>query len=159
MVATLGGEHAELLSEVELFRGLDRITLAKLAAHLEPLALTAGEILLRQGDRPDGLYLALEALPDGATSLLLVVIWVVGGVVPARTALSGFATATWILTVSVFAIAAAVATSGLLYRLALGAVARPWLPESGGDPGCVRGWCSARRCPTPPVGCHWSRRR
>jgi hypothetical protein len=57
MVATLGGEHAELLSEVELFRGLDRITLAKLAAHLEPLALTAGEILLRQGDRPDGLYL------------------------------------------------------------------------------------------------------
>jgi CRP-like cAMP-binding protein len=55
MVATLGGEHAELLSEVELFRGLDRITLAKLAAHLVPLALTAGEILLRQGDRPDGL--------------------------------------------------------------------------------------------------------
>jgi Sodium:sulfate symporter transmembrane region len=143
LVATLGGEHAELLSEVELFRGLDRITLAKLAAHLEPLALTAGEILLRQGDRPDGLYLALEALPDGATSLLLVVIWVVGGVVPARTALSGFATATWILTVSVFAIAAAVATSGLLYRLALGAVARPWLPESGGDPGCVR--AGARR--------------
>lgn len=33
MVATLGGEHAELLSQVELFRGLDRITLAKLPAH------------------------------------------------------------------------------------------------------------------------------
>lgn len=68
--------------------------------------------------------LALEALPDGATSLLLVVVWVLGGIVPARTALSGFATTTWILTVSVFAIGAAVATSGLLYRLALGAVAR-----------------------------------
>jgi di/tricarboxylate transporter len=68
--------------------------------------------------------LALEALPDGATSLLLVAVWVLGGIVPPRTALSGFATTTWILTVSVFAIGAAVATSGLLYRLALGAVAR-----------------------------------
>ena len=286
MGATLGGEHAELLSQVELFRGLDRVTLAKLVAHLEPLSLSAGDILFRQGDPPDGLYLVsrgtfaiyaapapgsddeitfsicgrgesfgeialltnatrtatvraqedgellkldqarfldlvrrdpsvglaisaslirrlrvadaarlgladsttasmpppetiqvaplkvrwhpsrwiglglavaviligwllppptglsvagwhalislvalvpiltLEALPDGATSLLLVLVWVVGGIVPPRAALSGFATTTWILTVSVFAVGAAVATSGLLYRLALAAVAR-----------------------------------
>jgi hypothetical protein len=45
MAATLSGEHAELLSQVELFRGLDRVTLAKLAAHLEPLALGAGEVM------------------------------------------------------------------------------------------------------------------
>jgi CRP-like cAMP-binding protein len=57
MVATLGGEHAELLSQVELFRGLDRVTLAKLVAHLEPLSLSAGDVLFRQGDPPDGLYL------------------------------------------------------------------------------------------------------
>ena len=54
MVATLGGEHAELLSQVELFRGLDRVTLAKLVAHLEPLSLSAGDVLFRQGDPRTG---------------------------------------------------------------------------------------------------------
>lgn len=287
MAATLGGEHAELLSQVELFRGLDRVTLAKLVAHLEPVPTQAGEIVFNQGDPPDGLYLvsrgsiaiyaspddgappttfsvvrrgeafgeialltgdvrsataraeedgellrlnqkrfqelvrrdpsvslaisaglirrlriadaarqglpptselkapavpraetakphiggrvsarrlvglglgalillcgwlapgpanldlpgwralvsllaivpilALEALPDGATSLLLVAVWVLGDVAPPRAALSGFSTTTWILTVSVFAIGAALAASGLLYRVALWAVAR-----------------------------------
>jgi di/tricarboxylate transporter len=285
-LTTLGGEHAELLSQVELFRGLDRVTLAKLAAHLEPLPVRAGEIVFRQGDPPEGLYLvsrgafaiyagvgdgtdevifntlrrgeafgeialltgdvrsataraeedgellrldqtrfhelvrhdpsvslaisaglirrlraadaarlgvsatpetfdpapspqhfqpaarwrlqtrravglglgaaillagwvfpapsglsvpawhalvslvalvpllALDALSDGATSLLLVAVWVLGDIAPPRVALSGFATTTWILTVAIFAVGAAVATSGLLYRLALWAVAR-----------------------------------
>jgi hypothetical protein len=54
MVATLGGEHAELLSQVELFRGLDRVTLAKLVAHLEPLALSAGDILFARAILPMG---------------------------------------------------------------------------------------------------------
>jgi CRP-like cAMP-binding protein len=57
MVATLGGEHAELLGQVELFRGLDRVTLAKLAAHVVSLPVKAGEIVFSQGDPPDGLYL------------------------------------------------------------------------------------------------------
>jgi CRP-like cAMP-binding protein len=57
MTATLGEEHAELLSGVELFRGVDRVTLAKLAAHLEPLAVAHGEVLIRQGDPGDGLFL------------------------------------------------------------------------------------------------------
>ena len=287
MAATLGGEHAELLSQVELFRGLDRVTLAKLVTHLEPVPARAGEIVFNQGDPPDGLYLvsrgsvaiyaspadgapptmfsvvrrgeafgeialltgdvrsataraeedgellrlnqkrfqelvrrdpsvslaisaglirrlriadaarqglpstshveapvapplataaarsvgrvptrrlvglglgalillggwllpgpadldlhgwralvsllaivpilALEALPDGATSLLLVAVWVLGDVAPPRAALSGFSTTTWMLTVTVFAIGAALAASGLLYRAALWAVAR-----------------------------------
>src|SRR6185295_5460579 len=57
MSAGLGGEHAELLSRIELFCGLDRVALAKLAAHLEPLQVAAGEVLFRQGDPGDGLYL------------------------------------------------------------------------------------------------------
>ena len=57
MSAALGGEHAELLSRLELFRGLDRVTLAKLAAHLEPVVVAAVEVLCRQGDPGDGLYL------------------------------------------------------------------------------------------------------
>jgi hypothetical protein len=48
----------------------------------------------------------------------------VDAVVPARSALSGFSTTTWILVVSMFAVRAAVAASGLLYRLALWSVAR-----------------------------------
>jgi di/tricarboxylate transporter len=68
--------------------------------------------------------LALDALPEGATSLLLIAVWVLGGIVPPRTALSGFSTTTWILTLSVFAVGAAVAASGVLYRLALWAVAQ-----------------------------------
>ena len=68
--------------------------------------------------------LALDALPDGATLLLLIGVWALGGVVPARSALSGFSTTTWILVVSMFAVGAAVAASGLPYRLALWSVAR-----------------------------------
>lgn len=283
MTSTRQSEHAELLSRLELFRGLDRVTLAKLSAHLEPLAITQGETLFNQGDAADGLYvvsrgsfgvyaadadsqevrlsichrgeafgeiallsgdvrsatvraeedgevlrldksrfmslvradpsvglaisaglirlvrqadaarlgtvepvfreplpitgreerartwkpdrkivalglaalilvggwfapapeglslsgwhalisllavvpiLAVEALPDGAAALLLVTIWVVGGVVPARVATGGFASTAFILSVSVFTVGAAVAASGLLYRFSLLAVAR-----------------------------------
>jgi CRP-like cAMP-binding protein len=282
MTATLGEEHAELLSGVELFRGVDRVTLAKLAAHLEPVAVEHGQVLIRQGDPGDGFYLvsrgtfgvfaardaadgevrlgtcgrgdaigemallsgearsatiraeqdgevlrldqarflslvradpsvalaisaglirrlrsadaarlglaepelqivsksarevtrrprldrktvalvlsavifvvgwlvpppadlglpgwralvsllavvpilAVEALSDGAAALLLVTIWVVGGVVPARVAIGGFGNTTWILSVAVFGVGAAVAASGLLYRFSLWAVAR-----------------------------------
>ena len=68
--------------------------------------------------------LAVEALPDGAAALLLVTIWVVGGIVPARVAMGGFASSSFMLAISVFAVGAAVAASGLLYRFSLWAVAR-----------------------------------
>jgi len=41
-------EHAQLLARVDLFAGLSRLTLAKLAAHLVPVDLAAGEELFRQ---------------------------------------------------------------------------------------------------------------
>ena len=49
-------EYTDLLGKVEIFAGLDRVTLAKLAGHLEPVPVATGATLLRQGDPPDGLY-------------------------------------------------------------------------------------------------------
>jgi anion transporter len=67
--------------------------------------------------------LALDALPEGILALLLAGVWVLGGVVPPAAALSGFSSESWILVVSVLAVGAAIAASGLLYRLALWTVA------------------------------------
>ena len=67
--------------------------------------------------------LALDAIPEGILALALACMWVLGGVVPAPTALSGFASASWVLAVCVLAVGAAIASSGLLYRLALWTVA------------------------------------
>jgi hypothetical protein len=68
--------------------------------------------------------LALEALPDGVLALLVIAVWTLGGVVPPRVGLAGFATASWVLVVAVLAFGGAVASTGLLYRLALGVVGR-----------------------------------
>lgn len=50
-------EYADLLAKVKLFAGLDRVTLAKLAAHLESVTVPGGTELFRQGDPGDALYL------------------------------------------------------------------------------------------------------
>jgi hypothetical protein len=63
--------------------------------------------------------LAVEALPDGILALLLCVAWVLGGVARPEVAFVGFSSASWILVVSVLAVGAAIAASGVLYRLAL----------------------------------------
>lgn len=68
--------------------------------------------------------LALEALPEGIVGLGIAVAWVLGGVAPPRTALGGFATPSWVLVVAVLGIGSAIASSGLLYRLALWAIER-----------------------------------
>ena len=52
-----GAEHADLLARVELFAGLNRVALAKLAARLVPVPLTRGADLFRQGDPGDAFYL------------------------------------------------------------------------------------------------------
>jgi DASS family divalent anion:Na+ symporter len=49
-------EHAELLGQVDIFAGLDRVALARLAARLQPRGLAEGEVLCHQGDPGDGLY-------------------------------------------------------------------------------------------------------
>jgi di/tricarboxylate transporter len=68
--------------------------------------------------------LAVGALPEGVLALLVPAVWVVGGVASPRAALSGFASPSWVLVVSVLAVGAAIASCGLLYRLALWLVAR-----------------------------------
>jgi len=75
--------------------------------------------------------LALEALPDGIVALLLAAAWVVGGVTAPRIALGGFATGNWVLVVTALAVGTAIASSGLLYRMALWTVAH----SRGGFPG------------------------
>jgi anion transporter len=77
--------------------------------------------------------LALEVLPDGIIALLLAAAWVVGGVTAPRIALGGFATSSWVLVVTALAVGTAIASSGLLYRMALWTVAH----SRGGFPGQV----------------------
>jgi di/tricarboxylate transporter/CRP-like cAMP-binding protein len=79
--------------------------------------------------------LAVEALPDGIVALMLASAWVVGGVTAPRIALGGFATSNWVLVVSTLAVGGAIASSGLLYRLALWVVAN----SRGGYAGQVVG--------------------
>jgi di/tricarboxylate transporter len=67
--------------------------------------------------------LALDSLPEGILALLLAAVWVLGGVASPGAALSGFSAEAWVLLVSVLAVGAAIASSGLLYRLALWTVA------------------------------------
>ncbi|HEY2594949.1 MAG TPA: SLC13 family permease, partial [Chloroflexota bacterium] len=78
---------------------------------------------------------AVEALPDGIIALVLVAVWVVGGVTTPRIALGGFATTQWALVVSTLAVGVAIASSGLLYRMALWVVAN----SRGGYVGQVLG--------------------
>src|SRR5262245_59980552 len=50
-------DYAHLLRQVDLFAGLDRVTLAKLAAHLQPLSYEAGATIFCQGEAGDAFYL------------------------------------------------------------------------------------------------------
>ncbi len=68
--------------------------------------------------------LALEVLPEGVLALLTIALWTLGGVAPARVGLAGFATPSWVLVVAVLAFGGVLASTGLLYRLALGIVGR-----------------------------------
>jgi CRP-like cAMP-binding protein/di/tricarboxylate transporter len=49
-------ERANLLAKVELFSGLDRLMLARLAADLDPVDLVDGQAVVRQGEPGDSLY-------------------------------------------------------------------------------------------------------
>jgi DASS family divalent anion:Na+ symporter len=68
--------------------------------------------------------LAFDALPEGVLALATMGLWALGGVVPARIALGGVASTSWALVVAVLAFGAALASTGLLYRVALAMVAR-----------------------------------
>ncbi len=64
MSTTLSLNHVDLLSHVSLFAQLDRITLAQLAAFLEPVEVHHGAPVCRQGDAPDGLYIVAHGRFD-----------------------------------------------------------------------------------------------
>jgi di/tricarboxylate transporter/CRP-like cAMP-binding protein len=91
--------------------------------------------------------LALEALPDGIVALILAAAWVVGGVTTPRIALGGFATSNWVLVVTALTAGTAIASSGLLYRMALWAVAH----SRGGFPGQALSLCMAGMVIGPAV--------
>lgn len=63
--------------------------------------------------------LVLDAMLEGVLGLLLACGWVLFHVTSAADALSGFASASWVLVVCVLIIGAAITQTGILYRLAL----------------------------------------
>jgi anion transporter len=63
--------YAPLLRQVDLFAGLDRVTLAKLAAHLQPLSYAAPSIIFSRGDVEGAFYLVASGsvgvyIPDSS---------------------------------------------------------------------------------------------
>jgi hypothetical protein len=48
--------HVELLDALDIFTGASRATLEALAAELRPQHVVAGQVVLREGDEPDDLY-------------------------------------------------------------------------------------------------------
>lgn len=59
MIRTTRSE--ELLTRVDLFAGLGRIELAKLAAYLESVEVAQGQEVVRQGEPGDSLYIVTGA--------------------------------------------------------------------------------------------------
>ena len=57
--------RVELLSELDLLAGADRRTLERLAAAAEEIAMPAGQVVIRQGDEADALWI----LADGELSV------------------------------------------------------------------------------------------
>jgi di/tricarboxylate transporter len=53
-------EPAHVLARVPLFAGLDRVTLAKLAARFERVRFDAGELVYQEGDPGDAFYVVLH---------------------------------------------------------------------------------------------------
>jgi len=94
--------------------------------------------------------MVLESLPDAAIALVLVAIWVLGGVSSPEVALSGFASGSWVLTIAIFIVGTVIASSGVLFRVALWSVEHAW----GGFKTqaialCVTGWVSSAAIPNP----------
>jgi anion transporter len=91
--------------------------------------------------------LATDALPDAISALLLMSAWVLAGIVSPSVALSGFSSPSWVLLVSVLIIGAAIASSGLPYRLALWTVQH----SRSGYGGQVSALCVAGTLLSPAV--------
>jgi divalent anion:Na+ symporter, DASS family len=75
---------------------------------------------------------AWGSFPDYVVALGMGIAWVLLRVAPTATAFAGFATSTWFLMLGILGLAAALARSGLLYRITLVAVRR-FPPTFGGQ--------------------------
>lgn len=78
MNADAGSTSAELLAKVKLFAHLDRVALARLAGHVEPLTVDDGIAVCREGDRMDSIYVVsrgtfrvFTSSRDGLTEVLV----------------------------------------------------------------------------------------
>src|SRR5204863_6760292 len=94
--------------------------------------------------------MVFESVPEAAVALVLVATWVLGGVASPAVALSGFASGSWVLTIAIFIVGADIASSGVLFRIALWSVAH----TRGGFKAqaivlCVTGWLSSAAVPNP----------
>ncbi|OBZ11305.1 SLC13 family permease [Bacillus sp. FJAT-26390] len=63
-------------------------------------------------------------LPDYVVALGMIMLWVLGGVASPETALSGFASSSWLFMICIMAISAVITKSGISYRFALHALRR-----------------------------------
>lgn len=66
----------------------------------------------------------VNIVPDYIVALVMAMLWVLMGLVTPETALSGFATPTWLYMLFILAIGAVITKSGILYRLSLHALKR-----------------------------------
>lgn len=57
-------KHAELLSRVDLFAGLDRLALAKLVAHMDWMRVEDQQEIAREGESGDAMYVVVEGKLD-----------------------------------------------------------------------------------------------
>jgi DASS family divalent anion:Na+ symporter len=53
-------ERSERLRSVDLTSGLDRVALARLAAYMDPVAVSAGDVVLSEGETGDALYIVVR---------------------------------------------------------------------------------------------------
>lgn len=66
----------------------------------------------------------VNIVPDYIVALGMAMLWVLGGVVEPETALSGFASPTWLYMIFIMSLSVVIAKSGILYRLSLHALKR-----------------------------------
>lgn len=64
----------------------------------------------------------VNIIPDYVVALGMVMLWVVGGITDTETALSGFASGTWIFMICIMGFSAVITKSGISYRFALHAL-------------------------------------
>ncbi|RUS49065.1 SLC13 family permease [Cohnella sp. AR92] len=70
------------------------------------------------------IFWMVNVVADYLVALVMAMLWVLEGLLTPETALSGFASTTWLYMLFILAVGAAIARSGILYRLSLHALRR-----------------------------------